>query len=223
MILYFIRHAEPIYEPDSLTKLGHIQAEKLSKKLVNWGIDKIYSSTSNRAILTAKPTANLLKKEVNLVDFANEKYAWEGLTYDDEFGRHWMFQSTKYKEIFHSLEVVNLGEKWYTHPLLNEPKIEQEINRVRHHTNEFLAMLGYEKIQPGKYRVNKVENEVVALFAHQGFGLAFLSALLDIPYPLFCTHFDLSLSSVTAIEFKEENGFSYPKILTMSNDSHLNK
>ena len=45
-------------------------------------------------------------------------------------------------------------------------------------------------------------NDRVALFAHQGFGLAFLSCLLDIPYPQMSTDFDMSHTGVTAIHFK---------------------
>ena len=53
MLFYFIRHGDPIYDPDSLTPLGHEQAEALSKRLQIYGLDEIYSSTANRAILTA--------------------------------------------------------------------------------------------------------------------------------------------------------------------------
>ena len=67
----------------------------------------------------------------------------------------------------------------------------------------------------------KPNNERVALFAHQGFGFAFLSEVLGIPYPMFANHFDLSHSSMTVINFKEENGFATPKVLTLSSDSHL--
>jgi probable phosphoglycerate mutase len=63
----------------------------------------------------------------------------------------------------------------------------------------------------------------VALFAHQGFGLAFLSHILDIPYPVFSMHFDTTHSGVTVIEFKNEDGICVPKILTLSNDSHIYK
>jgi hypothetical protein len=63
----------------------------------------------------------------------------------------------------------------------------------------------------------------VALFAHQGFGLAFLSCLLDIPYPQFSTHFDMCHTGVTVIEFKERDGYAYPLVLTLSSDSHIYK
>ena len=61
----------------------------------------------------------------------------------------------------------------------------------------------------------------VALFAHQGFGISFLSSVLDIPYPEFSLHFDFSHSSMTVIEFKDVDGIVIPKVLTLSNDSHI--
>jgi len=62
MRLYFIRHGQPIYDPDSLTPLGHEQAKALSKRFLNLGLNKVYSSTSTRAIQTAQPTCDLLGK-----------------------------------------------------------------------------------------------------------------------------------------------------------------
>ena len=63
--------------------------------------------------------------------------------------------------------------------------------------------------------------ERVALFAHQGFGLAFLSSLLDIPYPLFSSHFDIGHSGMTVIEFSEAPGETVPRVLQLSNDAHI--
>ena len=70
MLLFYIRHGDPIYDPDTLTPLGVRQAEALSKRLALFGIDEIYASTSTRAQLTAKPTAELLKKRYMLWIFA---------------------------------------------------------------------------------------------------------------------------------------------------------
>lgn len=39
MILYYIRHADPIYDPDSLTPLGIRQAEALAKRLALYGVE----------------------------------------------------------------------------------------------------------------------------------------------------------------------------------------
>ncbi len=62
MLLYYIRHGDPIYDPDSLTPLGERQEEALAKRIANYGIDQIYASTSNRAYRTAFLLAELTKK-----------------------------------------------------------------------------------------------------------------------------------------------------------------
>ena len=77
MLFYYIRHGDPIYDPNSLTVLGEKQAEALAKRLSVYGLDRIYSSPSNRAVQTAKPTCDLVKKEMELLDFADEKYAFQ--------------------------------------------------------------------------------------------------------------------------------------------------
>ena len=61
----------------------------------------------------------------------------------------------------------------------------------------------------------------MALFAHHGFGVTFLSCLLDIPYPEMALRFDIGHSSMTVIDFTEKSGIVIPKVLQLSNDSHL--
>ena len=41
MLLFYIRHGDPIYNPDSLTPLGHRQAESVAKRLSMFGIDEM--------------------------------------------------------------------------------------------------------------------------------------------------------------------------------------
>ncbi len=60
MLFFYIRHGDPIYEPDSLTVLGQKQADALAKRLSIYGIDRIYSSPSGRAVQTAKSTCDLV-------------------------------------------------------------------------------------------------------------------------------------------------------------------
>ena len=66
MLLFYIRHGDPIYHPDNLTPLGLRQAESVAKRLALFGIDEVYSSSSIRAQLTAQPTAEITKKEVKI-------------------------------------------------------------------------------------------------------------------------------------------------------------
>ena len=224
MIFYYIRHGDPIYDPDSLTPLGSRQAEAVAKRLSVHGLDKIYSSTSNRAIMTATPTCEILKKRPKLLDFANENHAWRELTVEreDGCGMTWLFQSKKMLNFLNDKEIRDLGDCWYTHPEFEKYDYEKGINRIYDEADKFFASLGYEHIRhTGKYKAVKPNDQRVALFAHQGFGLAFLSCLLDIPYPMFCTHFDMCHTGVTVIEFAENDGYSVPKILTLSSEAHI--
>ena len=49
MLLYFIRHGAPIYDPDSLTPLGHRQAEAIGRRVARHSISRIYASPMIRA------------------------------------------------------------------------------------------------------------------------------------------------------------------------------
>lgn len=44
MLFFYIRHGDPIYNPNQLTPLGERQAEAVAKRLSLYSIDKIYSS-----------------------------------------------------------------------------------------------------------------------------------------------------------------------------------
>ena len=222
MLFFYIRHGDPIYDPDSLTVLGQKQAEALSKRLAMYGIDKVYASSSNRAIMTAKPTCDLLKKEAEILDFANEGHMWNEFVVERNGKKKWIFNDAEIKDLFADESVISLGHKWYEHEKLTAYKKGAE--RVSKETFEFFKSLGYEHIKgTGKYKVLKPNDDRVAFFAHQGFGLAFLSEILGIPYPMFSTHFDLSHSSMTVINFSEKDGYSMPRILTLSSDSHIYK
>ena len=221
MLLFYVRHGDPIYDPDSLTPLGHRQAEAVGKRLALFGIDEIYASTSERAKLTAKPLCELMKKDMTLLDFANEGHAWRDLTIDTPEGRRWLFHAPWVKPIFHTPELIALGHEWYKHPVFEKYGYDKGIERVQAGCDEFLLSLGYKRDGLGRYEVVNDNDKRVALFAHQGFGLTFLSCLLGIPYPHFTTHFDMCTSGVTVIEFKNESGYSYPKVLMLSSDAHI--
>ncbi len=225
MLLFYVRHADPIYDPDSLTSLGKRQAESVAKRLALYGIDRIFSSTSNRAIETAIPTSELVKKEIELLDFCNESYAWKDFSVpDNNGGRCWVFQKKEMNNLFVSEDIRKLSNKWYDHTALSGFNFKKGVERVNRDVDKWLATLGYEHNQKkGVYNSVKPNDNRIALFAHQGFGFAFLSAVLDVPYYQIVTHFDMTHTGITVIEFDEADGIVIPKVLTLSNDSHLYK
>lgn len=226
MLLYYVRHGDPIYNPDSLTELGHAQAEALAKRLSILGFDKIYASSSNRARQTAEPTCRALGMEAEILDWCNEGYAWRDLTVTNEKGNKcWAFQSHSTSLLLASPEIKALGKDWYSHPFFDGTSFKPGFERIENETYKFMASLGFIHDKENNcYTVAKQQYGRVALFAHQGFGLAFLSALCDIPYPEFCTRFDMGHTGVTVIRIHGNEGEKcIPKILQLSNDSHLYK
>ena len=75
MLLYIIRHGDPIYEPDSLTEKGKLQAQALARRLAVHGLDRIYASPLIRAQQTARPTCELLHKEPVILPWTSEQAA----------------------------------------------------------------------------------------------------------------------------------------------------
>ena len=224
MLLFYVRHGDPIYNPDSLTPLGHRQAEALSKRFAVYGLDEIFSSPSVRARQTAQPTCEVLKIEPQILDWCCESRAWAQMTVEYEPGKlTWGYNHAPTKELFVSKEVKALGNKWYTHPSFENTKFAAGIERVEGEVDKLLLSLGYRHDRErGGYISEKHNNKRVALFAHEGFGMSFMSALLDIPYNEFCTHFAFGFTGVTAIEFSPDgNGFCIPHVLQHANDSHL--
>ncbi len=221
MLLFYVRHGDPIYNPDSLTELGQKQAEALVSRMKRCNPEKIYASSSNRAIMTAKPTADALGKEIEILDWCNEAYSWKALYYTGTNGSgDWIFRHRESRPVLVSDEVRKLDREWYKHPLFDKmPWLEDEMRRMRREVDGFMLSLGYRHEGNG-YIAEAPKYDRVALFAHQGFGLEFLSTLLDIPYSQFATRFDIGHSNVTVIKF-DNDGFVVPTVLQHSNDSHI--
>jgi probable phosphoglycerate mutase len=77
MRIIFVRHGEPDYEHDCLTKTGSHQAAAVAERLSEEGITAIYSSPNGRARETAEYTARRLGLPITLLDFMHE-ISWGG-------------------------------------------------------------------------------------------------------------------------------------------------
>lgn len=222
MLLFILRHGDPIYNPDSLTEKGHIQAKALAKRLALYGIDKIYSSPMIRAQETAKPTEILLNKTAGIENWASERDLFNQFSVVENDRRTWLFHSSK-RSMLRDPEITKMGFNWYEHPLFNEIEGKAGYERILNASDEFLLRHGYRHDRENcRYIAEKPNEERIAMFCHQGFGISWLATMLDIPYPAFWTSFDFSHTGMTVVEFKSDaNGVCLPQVLTLSNDSHL--
>ena len=75
-----------------MTDLGKQQAEALASRMQVSNPDRIFASSSNRAIQTAIPTADKLGKEIEILDWCNEDYTGKEFGADMKSGgRYWCF------------------------------------------------------------------------------------------------------------------------------------
>lgn len=227
MLLYYLRHGDPVYEPNSLTPLGHKQAQALAKRLSVYGFDKIFCSTSERAKLTCRPTCENLHITPTYVDWADENLTAQYffLPYDKRNGEgEWVFRQDGYRKLFNSQKIFDLKDAWATAPEFKDTPMRQGKEILDKHIDEFLLSLGYKHDrQNRRYIPVSPTEERIALFAHEGFGAFFMSSVLDIPYPEYSTRYSFSHSSMSVINFEVQDGVVIPNVLMHSSDSHIYK
>lgn len=220
MILYIIRHGEPIYVSDSLTELGKQQAEALAERFRRSGLDRIYVSPLQRAQMTAEPTARALGLSWEVRDWMSETTAWEHFSGKwPEGWSGWHFQ----RPVSGTLNEKNntLWENWQEAECFERIPAREGMELIGNGSDALLEELGYRR-EGTYYRVLRPSEEKVAAFCHQGFGLHWLSHLLQIPPQIFTAAFDISHSSVTVLRFANPpDGVTRPQCLCLSDLSHL--
>jgi broad specificity phosphatase PhoE len=222
MLLYIIRHGDPIYSPDTLTEKGKLQAKALAKRLAVHSLDKIYSSPLGRAKETAQPTCDLLGLNYIIEEWTSEGLAWKDFSKVMPDGkRRWSFhiQTTLIK----NNETINVTTNWYELNCFKDTNSKAGYERIQRCSDEFLGRHGYER-EGAVYRITRPNDDRIAVFCHQGFGVTWISHLLGIPPHIFWTSFDITHSGVSIFHFENyEDGYTTPKCLVLSDISHIYK
>ena len=214
MKIYLIRHGDPDYENDTLTERGHREAEALVAYLRTEGVHQIVSSPMGRARDTARYAAESLGLEVTVEPWMAEL----SLRVDSEVRQSaWdvpghMIRNPEYLNDLSTLELI---------PGMPTERVRAVLEEIRRNSDRFLATLGYVR-DGGVYRTVQRSDRKIAVFAHGGFGLSWLSLLLEIPTPLMWSGFFLHTSSVTQILFDERSdSLATPRCLMISALPHL--
>ena len=220
MLLYIIRHGDPIYDPDSLTEKGRRQAEAVGRRLAARHFDRVYASANKRAQQTAQPFCELAGIPFQVEEWTSESLAWRDLSVETDQGRTWAFTSVP-NTAFRREESLRAGDEWYKLPEFAAIEGEAAYGRIIAASDEFLARQGY--VREGRvYRAERPSDERVAVFCHQGFGLTWISHLLQIPPQIMWASFDITHTGVTIIQFQaDRDGYAAPRCLCLSDMSHL--
>ena len=120
---------------------------------------------------------------------------------------------------FHCQNTKVIGDN----SVLEIDKVKKGYKRISDASDDFLERLGYRK-ENGIYKILKPNEDRVAVFCHQGFGITWLSYLLSLPFNTFGASFDLAHSSVTILQFENNaDGYTAPRCLCLSDVSHFYK
>lgn len=218
MLIYIIRHGDPVYNPDTLTEKGKLQASAIAKRLTLHGIDEVYTSPNGRARETAQPTCDLLGLEAKTEAWTSEDLAWKDFSIETDDGRRiWSF--SKQNTVLLSDE--SKGQEWFNDATFAEVNAEKGYERIKNASDDFLMRMGYKR-EGAAYRIVEKNDKKIAVFCHQGFGLTWLSYLLSVPPRIFWAGFDITHSGMTIIEMKNNpDGFTAPRCLCLSDTSHI--
>lgn len=209
MRIYLIRHGEPDYSTDSLTASGRSEAEELAKFMSTLNLDKIYTSPLGRARETASYSEAVLGMQAEVLEWTSELITLRATDGSDLAA--WEMNP----EILRDTEIQD-DETWH-----------QALQKIVKESDVWLERLGWKRSGYAYRHVvgAKVPRSIqVALFCHMGFGLTWLSHLLNIPMRLIWSSFFLHTSSVTTILFDERSQLTAtPRVISLSDLSHLYK
>lgn len=214
--ILIIRHGDPDYIKDSLTKKGKHEANLLSERIEKLNPDYIYSSPLGRAKKTAKIATKPLKKEITVLPWLREfegkvgtgifkEICW------DRLPGCWTQHDGLYTD------------KWYDYAMMKGTNVRSEYEKVAKGLDELLKSHGYE--HSGKiFKVNEPNHDTIVLFCHFGVECVILSHLLSVsPMPLWHNFAALPTSVTTLVTEERRKGVAAFRILSFGDISHLYK
>lgn len=216
MRLYIVRHADPDYENHTITRVGHLEAQALARRLAGESINRIVCSPSGRARETMRYTAEMLEQEPDFQEWLKE-LPWD---YTDEREGEMMVWNLA-GEVVRAREAMPGQLTWHKLPALRNHNFDTRFEELKLHSDAFLESLGYKRAG-GRYQRVAPTQDRVAVFCHGGLAVNWIAHLLELPPPLLWCGFWLAPSSVTVILMEERSEeFAVPRCLALGDTSHL--
>ena len=223
MRLVFIRHCEPDYEKDSLTKKGFREAEILAQRVGNWKVDRFFCSPLGRAVETSKPSLAACGKEATTLGWLCEFYY---PIVDPSTGKKhcpWDFMP----EWFTKQEEFYDKDECYTLPVFAENKeLKPAYDEIADGIDGILATYGYTRdgllYHADPVMTKNDDSKTIVFFCHLGVSLEIIGHLLGIAPPMLQQCFYLAPSSVTVLNAeKRQNNNAFFRVQVMGDTSHL--
>lgn len=216
MKLIIVRHGDPNYVIDSLTKRGKKEAKLLAKRLCKIDTDYYFCSPLGRAKKTASYTLKAVGKKAETLPWLTEfegKVKQNGLAVQcwDRMPSAWTCDERYYTD------------KWHETEQMKELDVKTKYDRVCSGIDSLLKEHGYE--HNGKiFNVKNSNHDSLVLFCHFGVECVILSHILGVsPMPLWHNFVALPTSVTTLITEEREEGTASFRIQQFGDISHLYK
>lgn len=244
MRILVVRHADPEYLTDSLTRAGRREAAALARYFASDACaarpTRLYSSPRGRARATARYTEKALGLTAEVEPWTTELTDWPRLSGGDggmsaarpgEGGLAVWDTAGEEAAVRRAAESGSVERQFGNDgvPVLRE--VEERYGSLRAFSDMFVARHGYVREEEaaedggtGRYRIVSRNREVIVVFCHAGFGLTWIASLLGLPLMSVFTSFFLAPSSVTTVLFDERSAdFAEPRLLSLGATPHLIK
>ena len=216
MRIVFVRHGHPNYVDDCLTERGHEHAEAASLRLMDEGIEEIFSSSCGRAVETAQHTAEKLGLPIQQMDFIRE-IRWgnrdgEELSHN---GNPWLIAQDM---ILDGERLMRLD--WREEGTFSRNTILHDaVDAVAAGVDEWLEKLGYTR-EGDYYRVTGENTDrTIALFSHAGASSAALAHMFNLPFSYICAAISPFFTAITVVTLSDHVGDLTMPTFEIVNDS----
>ncbi len=218
MKIMIIRHGDPDYEHDTLTKKGWREAEYLSEYMKNKDIAAFYLSPLGRAQDTAAPTLKKMGRTGTTLKWLREfdspiekpNYPGQKTIPWDWLPADW----TKENKYF-------APDSWLEGKAMSESNIKEDYSWVCQELDNLLASHGYKR-QGLIYEALKPNHDTIVFFCHYGLECVLLSHLLNIsPMQLWHGIVAAPTSVTTLVTEERRPGIASFRMLAFGERTHL--
>lgn len=218
MRLLIVRHADPDYEKDSLTKKGWREAELLAERLAAYEVREFFVSPLGRAKDTASLTLGKIGRTAVVCDWLREFPP--GILRPDAEGKRiiawdWLPQDWTAEPAYFQ------RENWYETDVMREGQVGEAYRLVTDRFDQLLAQYGY--VREGEYyRVEHANRDTLVFFCHFGLECVLLSHLMNVSPMILWHHCCAAPSSVTTLVTEERRqGKAVFRMSAFGDISHL--
>lgn len=198
MRLLIIRHGDPDYVHDSLTRKGRTEVALLAGYLKDVPIDYAYVSPLGRAQKTARPTLDAKGIKATTLDWLKEfepRVRQSAAPLVPTCAWDWLPEEWTERDVFYT-------DHWYDDPSMVASGVKAQYLAVCAGFDELLASHGY--VRTGRYyEVTHANHDTVALFCHYGLGCVLLSHLLSVSPMILWHGMCAAPSSITTVYSEE--------------------